>query len=453
LPELAGGNGSVIQLASYQQPEKTSAPTDWSAFLKQHELSDPDIQTLVFEKHESRQFKDVIGIIQACLIAGRPQPWMYQVLALTMEIEHYPKEEVERVLLSNNDFRPLDVPNLLVSAAYLTRFGAKVQALSMYRQASRLAPSRPEPYALGLKHAKDLKDQDAIIWAAEGILTYDWSTGFQRRHDDAVDTTTDLISRLKKSGNTQTANELTSRLQEASIRDLDIRLEWSGAGDLDLAVEEPTGVVCSFENPLTPAGGTLVHDGNGGAPKNSYDHYVCGKGFNGVYKITIRHAYGDIVSKKAMLVITEKAQSSKPVVTQHPINLTTDEVKIEFELKTGRRKAERTLEIKPSTLQETREKARVSTLEFLRNRRSQLASTPDQPNQPVGAGSIFVGQQAVGYRPIVTTLSDGVSLAASATVSADRRYVTLNLAPSFSTISDVFTFTFLGGNQNNNPPQ
>ena len=60
----------------------------------------------------------------------------------------------------------------------------------------------------------------------------------------------------------------------------------------------------------------------------------------------------------------------------------------------------------------------------------------------IGVGAT-VGGGAVGYTPMVTTLSEGVSMTALAVVSADRRYVRLSVAPVFSAITDVFTFTFL----------
>lgn len=53
--------------------------------------------------------------------------------------------------------------------------------------------------------------------------------------------------------------------------------------------------------------------------------------------------------------------------------------------------------------------------------------------------------RAVGYRPIITTLPQGASLAAGAVVSPDRRYVRINAAPFFSSIGPVRTFNLYNG--------
>ncbi|HVJ67348.1 MAG TPA: hypothetical protein VM510_05150, partial [Caulifigura sp.] len=56
-----------------------------------------------------------------------------------------------------------------------------------------------------------------------------------------------------------------------------------------------------------------------------------------------------------------------------------------------------------------------------------------------------VGFFAVGFTPQITVLSEGVTLQVQAVISADRRYVRLTVIPSFTSITDVFTFTFQGG--------
>jgi Flp pilus assembly secretin CpaC/tetratricopeptide (TPR) repeat protein len=56
-----------------------------------------------------------------------------------------------------------------------------------------------------------------------------------------------------------------------------------------------------------------------------------------------------------------------------------------------------------------------------------------------------VGTGAVGFTPIVQTIPEGIFLQVTAVISADRRYVRLQLSPQFSNIVDVFTFSFASG--------
>jgi hypothetical protein len=48
---------------------------------------------------------------------------------------------------------------------------------------------------------------------------------------------------------------------------------------------------------------------------------------------------------------------------------------------------------------------------------------------------------AVGYSPVIITLPEGTNFAATAVVSADRRYVRITCVPFFSQVSDVHTFS------------
>jgi hypothetical protein len=56
-----------------------------------------------------------------------------------------------------------------------------------------------------------------------------------------------------------------------------------------------------------------------------------------------------------------------------------------------------------------------------------------------------VGFNSIGFQPLITTVPDGVFLSVQAVISADRRFVRLTVFPSFTNITDVFTFSFLGG--------
>jgi hypothetical protein len=67
----------------------------------------------------------------------------------------------------------------------------------------------------------------------------------------------------------------------------------------------------------------------------------------------------------------------------------------------------------------------------------------------VTGGQPVVGGGAVGFQPVVQVIGEGVSLGALAIISGDRRYVRINVQPSFSSITDVFTFSFVGGQTGN----
>ena len=70
----------------------------------------------------------------------------------------------------------------------------------------------------------------------------------------------------------------------------------------------------------------------------------------------------------------------------------------------------------------------------------------DTVQRPYVAGLVpTVGTAAVGFTPIPGFISDGITLNVSAVVSADRRYVRLTLAPFFTNLVDLFTFSFAGG--------
>ena len=56
-----------------------------------------------------------------------------------------------------------------------------------------------------------------------------------------------------------------------------------------------------------------------------------------------------------------------------------------------------------------------------------------------------VGFFSTGFQPVIAVIPEGISLDVTAVVSADRRFVRLTVAPLFSNITDVFTFSFVGG--------
>ena len=419
---------------------------DWNQFFKENKPSHKIVWKMASRMNTKKQHGELIQFLQAALRNGHSQPWMYEVLAVSMRIKKFPNEEITRVLLSLSDFTPGDVPNLLVSASHLVRFKAYPQALKMYQQASKLAPAQPEPYALGLKLAILLKDTKAIQWAASGILKYDWATGYEKRHRNAHNAFANLIEDVKKSKDTKKITQLESQYIAAKQRDLTLRLEWSGQGDLNMSVEEPKKSVCSTKNKRTAGGGVHVFNGAGPTPKRCFEKYVCRKGFPGEYRIYIKHIAGSIVGKRARLIVIRYQGTDHETKSILHIPLDQREKYCRISLHEGRRGSQSAL---PKQLNQQRHANN-------RNRKGRAAMF-HEANQnallnQVGGGGAVVRPGVVGFRPVVTTLSEGATLNAAAVISADRRYVRINVQPIFNTITDVFTFSFAGnGNGNQNP--
>ncbi|MCH7689061.1 MAG: hypothetical protein IH899_20700, partial [Planctomycetes bacterium] len=419
----------------------------WNEYFSKHRPRPGEIRKLVLKLHDDKQHEHVIAAIEAAIINGQAQPWMYDVLALSMEIAGRPKKDIERVLLSRVDVTGTDVPSMLVSAAYLTRFGGQSQALRMYRQASRIAPTRPEPYVLGLKLAETQNDFDAIKWAATGILTSAWTRNHQQLHRQAENSAAEAIQKLEKLNRADEAALFRTAMQEARKRDLVLKLTWNGIGDLDLIVDEPPGTTCSCKNPLSPGGGVLVHDGFGPNQKNCYEEYVCARGVPGKYRVRIRHVWGNIVGKRAKLTVIRYQGSENESVRSFTVPLAEHDRIVRLSLPNGRRK-----ELVP---------IEDRTISRLFENRSRPAGILRQIGNPGPGGQIAAQSFAnsrrfaggVGFRPVISNIMEGVSLNAAAVVSGDRRYVRIAVTPVFSAITDVFTFSFVnsGGNPTGNP--
>ncbi|MCH9653643.1 MAG: hypothetical protein K0U86_17875 [Planctomycetes bacterium] len=410
---------------------------------------------LIFNLHQAGKHEHVIAAINAALIHNQSQPWMYDVLALSMEILGRPKQEIQRVLLSRIDFSATDVPSMVYSAAYLSRFNADEQALKLYQQAAKLQPDRPESYIMGLRLAEKLKDKEALQWAATGILTHVWVNDHQQWHERALNALADLEQSFKTAGRKAEAERVRSARQQALKRDLKLELTWNGDGDLDLIVEEPKGTVCSFEAPLTAGGGVLLNDGYGPKQKNCHENYVCAYGFPGTYVVRVRYVSGNIVGQRAKLKVTRYHGSDRPVIESMIVPLMETDRVISIDLSKGRRSKKSGVPQTPQNSQKTSQsairnlsyafrpnsKAARESLKSFRVSRQAGTTISTGRQVPLVTGSQNIG--GVANQPVISVIPEGISLSGAAVISADRRYVRLSLFPQFTNVTDVFTFSFL----------
>lgn len=425
--------------------DTTRTPREiWNDYFAKQRPQPQTVRDLVSDLSRGGKHEQVIAVLQAAIINGQAQPWMYEVLALTMQVAGRPRDEVERVLLSSADFLPADASGLLYLAAYLTRFGHHERALKLYQQAASLEPTRPEPYVLGLKTAQRLKNPEAVGWAATGILMYGWTKDRDRLRHDALNAAAEAEEALEQQGAHGQAAQLRARIAAAQQCDLVVRLTWSGDGDLDLIVEEPLGTICSFNTPRTMSGGILTHDGHGPRQQNCYEEYLCPLAISGEYRVRIRHAWGEIVGKRAMLTVIRHQGTDQEETRKQTILLGPEDQIVRVTLIEGRRTA-----LAPVPAPEKPAAKRVGGATALRQMLGigrispQLIGNGGGGQIPAVGGVVpNVGVGAVGYQPVIAVIPDGVSNSVLAVISGDRRYVRLTMSPTFSSVVDVFTFTF-----------
>jgi hypothetical protein len=399
----------------------------------------------------TRRFDELTAMLQAALRRGQPQPWMYEALALAMQANEAPQADLERVLMSAVDFSE-DVDGAMLVGVYMAQIGLDERALAVFREISSAVPHRHEPYVHGLEAAQRLGDQEATQWACLGILNHAWPKEQRHIEENAARVAKALLLEMQRAGNVEEAQQFEAALLEAQARDVRIVVTWTGDADLDLMVEEPSGMLCSLRNQRTTGGGVLLGDtyaSSQGAGTNGYrEVYECPQGFTGVYRLLLRRIWGKPTAGQATIDIYTHygTQREKHIRQQAPIG--ERDALVIFDLADGRRQqpleeaqietiAKAQMEVNRAILAQqlaqTSDSSAVRDLAVDRERRVRDGALPVRPGR------------GVGYRPVITTLPEGTNFQATAVISADRRYVRITATPFFSLIGDVSTFNFATG--------
>lgn len=435
----AGEKAPVIATPKLPKLDAGKPREVWQRFFSERKPQPGEVSAIVSFLTREQNHEHVIACIETALIQSQPQPWMYEVLGLSMQFAGRPKQDIERVMLSRVDFSAASVPDLLVSAAYLKRLGFDERALALYQQASRLAPARPEPYVLGLRIARDRQDVAGVKWGAVGVLTNVWQPGYEALHRDAEGVAIAVEEELRKAGQQAEADILKASVAAAHQRDLSIRLSWSGSADLDLSVEEPNGTICSFDNPYSEAGGAHIHDGYGPQADNCFEEYICASGLSGDYLVRIQSVAGDVVGRRAELTIRRYVGTPDESTKTMSIPIDGKDKVVRLSLNEGRRMSLREKPTDDDATSDAQVRDLFEPAPRLTTARQAVGSGAGQGSGRGGNGG------AIGFQPTITTISDGVGLSAMAVVTGDRRYVKMSLAPLFQQVIEVNSFTIPSG--------
>ncbi|NND96989.1 MAG: hypothetical protein HKN47_06635, partial [Pirellulaceae bacterium] len=373
--------------------------------------------------------------------------------------------EVERAWLSAVDFA--ETPEeILHVAARLRDIGSNAAALRLCMNVSDMDEYRREPYVMGLQIAQEINDVQGLTWACSGVLSQAWPEKFQPIVDQAKLVARATYGQLIEEGRQKEADEFNRRLKLAASHDIIVRVRWTGDADVDVAVEEPSGTVCSLENISTAGGGTLLGDafpGHGDDETGTVSEtYLCPRGFTGTYRLLLRRVWGNVTTGNATVeILTDVGRPSQRFIRQQ-VPLTEKDALLIFEVKDGQRKGE-IAEAQLAHLRDVQRDVRDDVL-------AQFAGDGQDAGQVLqdlfrdvqrftgGTGGVvprnqraFQQQQgfqrngAVGFRPEITQLPEGATVNGLAIISADRRYVRITPSPFFSQVGDVTTFNFVDG--------
>ena len=228
----------------------------WTDYFAQenvdHGLIHEVVRQLSREMQTDRQnANQVIALVEAAILSGNAQPWMYEALTLSLYIKGAPKSQILRAALSAADFCQDPVDLLNVGFIMRTALDLERHAFPLYQQALENMPPQRELYAATLRLALELfdkyNDEESLRWIGLTILSQEWDGVLGNKlASDATDALAMLENRLKRQGRNESAQQLTLDIREAKLRDVIVTVEWTGNAGIDLIVREPSSSLCWF---------------------------------------------------------------------------------------------------------------------------------------------------------------------------------------------------------------
>ena len=417
-----------------------------------------------------KKFEEIIVLIEAALKHDQAQPWMYEMLAMSMKAAGHPQADFKRAIMSavefsQNSMRLNDRRRIPGDA------DMKPEALRVFQQVSRAEPLWAEPYLCGL------------MVGATWMTLPDWSgrpralsdrLGRLRRPRCGKTPCALPMPSWRPSASSSGTRRLTAS-KRPSIRPssatASVRVHGLGDADIDLTVKEPGGTAGLLRNQRTTSGGMLIGDLPHPEGKEKLDGhtavYSCPMAFSGPYQVLIRRVFGNVPTGNVRVVLDmhyNTPQAKQTVWEKIPVK--DGESLVKFDLSDGRRKE--------SVREAQIANAAVAAL-GVRQQQAILAQQLAALNDPNAANALAVTQQnaasagavqtqqisplawpnglrgAVGYSPVITVLPEGTNMGCAAVVSGDRRYVRVAPSPMFSAISQVHTFSIDSGATNSTP--
>ncbi len=418
------------------------------------------------------KFEEVAALLKADLRKGvMAQPSVFDALALALKSSGGSLEEIERVKLSAIDLDPKNPQNYLQAAEAMHELGRPEKAVAFCRQAAALQPNAADPYAKSLVYLASAKDKDlntdAVQWAAGNLLGREWSVNRQQYHEKAKQELARVVERLKASGRQADAEKVQATLDRERQRDLVVEVTWSDEADLDLLVSEPTGAVCSPQQPRSTGGGVWRGDTLMAKDRTERfrESYVAAEAFSGSYEIRVKRVWGKPLGGKVNVYVTKHQGTPEQTRELHRLEFGPDGTAyVKVHLDAGRRtdmaavpppaprhsdlpaprgaRPDRVYNLLRSMAEPSYASATRGGMKGGTSAEGAVTEPPpDVTPADIGAEVLLQSKgAAVEHQNRLGTdscLQAGAEIQGRAVISADRREVTMTLEPVFQTATDV----------------
>jgi len=429
----------------------------WTEYFASVHPAAADVRATVRKHHKSKNYDEIIALINGAIRNDEIQPWMFEALGLAMKLGGKSQHEIERAFMSAVDFST-STESAMEAAKYMLGAGMEKRAISVLMDITIENPSTVEPYLLGLDAAERVKDDEARKWAVLGVLSQEWPGGKYVVQRAKILAKT-IQNSLQASGDEEALKEFNENLAEAKQRDCIVEISYTGDADVDLYVKEPGGTVCSRLVRRTTAGGVHEGDNASAGPNQSgmvTERYVLAKGFAGDYQVIVRKQTGKVTSGKVNVDVRHNVNSPYETRESKLVEIGDTGALVNFTLGTGRR----TDSLEEHTIETVVEQQMVSTRQILAQ---QLASSYDSSAASDYYGGLIAGAQegnpfaidqlandpgldpgVVGYQPNIQFFNLSTTLQVQHATTSDRLYVLVSLSPFITDLQSVSNFNTLG---------
>ena len=322
--------GNLIPIPSGPPTVRPSASSDpykyWSDYYRKHDETADELHETVRLLNRSNKPREVHAAVLGYLQHRRKnaEPWMYEALALAIEMNGGRPEDVKTSLNFAADLaQRTHNPNHLISAAdklmlkgYYDRVGALID------EAATKIPHRAEPLLMSVNLAQATKDPKRMADAIAKLLSVGWPGQDEYYRRESRKQAERLAKTLTEEGRADDAKTLLDSLPDAEARDLYVRLTWDGNADYDLVVHEPLDATVTYLMPRSVFGGSLIQNGYGSHPE---EVYVCPQGFNGDYTIQINMIYNDPKKPATRLNLETIVHEGTPDERRESVSLIPDD--------------------------------------------------------------------------------------------------------------------------------